>query len=138
MTMKWWAVLLLSCSSVQAQTLAPHPIVIGGNDEMDACSAVSRVVGLQPSGDGFLAVRNGPGRSYSLKDRLREGDEVYDCVTVKMADGYWSGIIYDRRGQGPAKIGECGVSGTINPARAYRGPCKFGWVKSSWLKVIAG
>jgi hypothetical protein len=37
------------------------PILIGGNDKLDACGSTGEVVGLDPKGDGFLSVQSGPG-----------------------------------------------------------------------------
>src|SRR3954449_12304238 len=50
------------------------PVIIGGDAGYDACSSNGVVVGLDPNGDGFLAVKSGPGLSYPRIDKLYNGD----------------------------------------------------------------
>jgi hypothetical protein len=126
------AVLLLN----PAMSLAQHndvAVSVGGNDVVDACPSWAVVAGLNPSGDGFLAVRAGPGTHYRQRDKLTEGRGFYVCSNSR--DGQWVGIVYPRPGQ---DNGECGVHGVIVTARAYTGPCHFGWVHQRWVNVIAG
>lgn len=68
-----------------------------------------------------------------MRDKLVEGQGFYVCDQSK--DGKWAGIVYPHSGQ---DRGECGVHGSIVPARYYLGPCKFGWVHQRWVNVIAG
>jgi hypothetical protein len=52
-------------------------IMIGGEEDLDACSSTGEVTGLDPSGDGFLSVRSGPGgRPYREIDRLFNGNRA--------------------------------------------------------------
>jgi hypothetical protein len=82
------------------------PIVGHGGDGQTAdCSSRTIVVGLNPGGDGFLAVRTGPGTQYRKIDELRNGEVVYGCD----ARGDWIAIVY-----GPSKA-------------------KKGWVHGRWL-----
>ncbi|WP_099867977.1 SH3 domain-containing protein [Pararhizobium haloflavum] len=69
------------------------------------CSSQSIVSGLDPNGDGFLAVRAGPGTEYRKIDQLHNGDAVYICG----ARGDWLAIVY-----GPSKS-------------------NAGWAHSRWL-----
>lgn len=50
----------------------------------------SRVTGLDPNGDNFLAVRSGPGSNYRKIDELHSGDRVRTC-DIK---GNWVGVFY--------------------------------------------
>jgi uncharacterized protein YraI len=74
-----------------------------------ACFATSTVNGLNPNGDGFLAVRTGPGSNYPMIDKLYNGD----VVTVHDLSGRWRGVSY--------------ANGT-----------RVGWVHSNWLVDLAG
>ena len=55
------------------------PVRIGGQADLDACGSWAAVSGLKPDGDGFLAVRGGPGAGHAMRDRLREGDAFFVC-----------------------------------------------------------
>lgn len=59
-------------------------------DEQAAGCLASIVTGLNPNGDGFLAVRSGPGTDYRKIDELRNGDVVRTCAR----NGPWIGIYY--------------------------------------------
>ena len=52
------AVLIAGCASA---ALAGNGIAVmfGGEADLDACGGYGEVVGLNPQGDGFLAVRSG-------------------------------------------------------------------------------
>ncbi|MEO1397900.1 MAG: SH3 domain-containing protein [Pseudomonadota bacterium] len=99
--------LFLTVASSSAQQLAV-PIVkdcVGGQA---ACYATSQVAGLKATGDGFLAVRTGPGSNYRMIGKLRNGD----VVSVIAFRGKWRGV--ELR------------NGTL------------GWVYSRWLRDLAG
>lgn len=88
----------------------------GQADDGQATTCASSVVaGLDPEGDGFLALRSGPGTGYAKIGELHNGDVVYPCD----ARGDWVGILlaYPGRGQKP-------------------GP--GGWVHGRWLRPQAG
>ena len=78
-------------------------------DAQAAGCAASIVTGLNPSGDGFLAVRSGPGTEYGRIDELHNGDMVRTCAM----EGQWVGVYY----------GE---------------PRQRGWVHGNWLAHAAG
>lgn len=109
------------------------PVVVGEQEDLDACSSWAEVHGLNPKGDGFLAVRAGPSVAHAMRDRLREGDGLFVCGGS--ADGTWLSIVYPRKGQDAA---ECGVSSALPAPRAYRGPCAWGWVRADWVRILAG
>jgi hypothetical protein len=109
------------------------PVVVGEEVELDACTSWAKVKGLVPGGDGFLAVRGGPGSKYARRDRLREGDEFFVCSYSP--DGKWLAIVYPREGQDP---GDCRVSVSLPKPVAYQGPCAWGWVHGKWVQFLAG
>ena len=78
-------------------------------DDQAAGCGLSVVVGLNPGGDGFLAVRSGPGTEYRQIDELHNGDLVRTCAI----HGQWIGIYY----------GE---------------PRLRGWAHGNWLEHAAG
>ena len=96
-----------SLSVASAQKLSV-PIIKDCTDGQAACYATSQVSGLKANGDGFLAVRTGPGSNYRMIGKLRNGD----VVTVISFRGKWRGVEL-RNGS-------------------------FGWVHSNWLSDLAG
>jgi hypothetical protein len=105
------------------------PVMVGGEPDLDACSGVGIVVGLNPDGDNFLAVRTGPGTGFAMLDKIHTGQQFFDCDR----DGNWVGIVYSRDDQA-----ECGVSTPIAERRPYAGPCNWGWVFRKYTRLIAG
>ncbi|WP_226780944.1 SH3 domain-containing protein [Oceaniglobus trochenteri] len=70
--------LLVSLSSAPAlaQLLdVPFDTYCPPNSEA-ACFGVATVMGLNPKGDGFLAVRTGPGSNYPMIGKVHNGDRV--------------------------------------------------------------
>ena len=125
--------LMLLLTSMAVAKDSSVPVMIGehGEVDLDACVGAGAVFGLNPKGDGFLAVRSGPAAHYKLLDRLQEGQQVFLCSSSE--DELWHGVIYTS----DAKV-DCGVGSPVKSARAYKGPCKSGWVSTKWIKVIAG
>lgn len=78
-------------------------------DDQAAGCAGAQVMGLNPNGDGFLAVRSGPGSNYKKIDQLHNGDSVRPCTQK----GKWFGVYYGS-------------------------PRKKGWVHGNWLGAWAG
>ncbi|EKE44254.1 hypothetical protein OCGS_1770 [Oceaniovalibus guishaninsula JLT2003] len=73
-------------------------------DAEAACFGVARVMGLDPQGDGFLAVRTGPGSDYPQIGAVHNGDRVG---------------IYDKRGAWYAI--------SFGPGN------RLGWAHGNWL-----
>ena len=82
--------------------------VVTPDDQAAGCAS-STVAGLDPSGDGFLAVRSGPGTQFRMIGQLHNGAVVRTCA----AEGPWVGVLF---GAGRAK----------------------GWVHGRWLAPLAG
>ncbi|TXI48096.1 MAG: integron [Lysobacter sp.] len=111
---------------------AEVPVRVGIHEDLDACGSFAEVKGLNPRGDGFLAVRSGPGADYAMRDRLPEGATFYVCG--ESADGRWISVVYPRKGQTQE---QCDVS-SPKSGGAYRGPCAYGWVNARWVNILAG
>lgn len=122
------AALLLSsllAASADARS-ARVPVLVGGDPDLDACSSVGKIVGLDPNGDNFLSVRSGPGSKYDELDRLHTGDLVYLCDE----HGAWQGVVYPAEG--------CGVTTSVPNQQPYTGPCRSGWIFGKYVVVVAG
>lgn len=104
------------------------PLILGDNYVLDACAGNGVIAGLDPAGDGFLAVRSGPGTGHAELDRLYNGEGVYLCGE----SGRWIAIVYTRRG------GNCNVTSPWPIRQAYTGPCRSGWVHRNWVRQTAG
>lgn len=118
---------IVSLSAALAQS--SKPVSVGGEASLDACGGVGAVIGLDPRGDNFLAVRSGPGAKYKMIDKLHAGQMFFDCD----AQGKWIGIVYSRKPNAA-----CGVSSPVRKRQAYRGPCRSGWIFKKYTKLIAG
>ena len=102
------------------------PVMLNDTGE-DACGT-GIVEGLDPNGDGFLAVRTGPGTEYSQVNSVFNGDYVAICDS----SGDWFGIVYGYDGcTGGSPVGD-----TQNGP--YSGPCLAGWVHSNYVQFLAG
>jgi len=113
-------------TSAQSRGVA---VMMGGEADFDACGITGKVVGLNPNGDNFLAVRRGPAGTYQMIDKLHTGNNVYMCDQ----QGDWIGIVYDISGNE-----DCGVSSPVAAKQAYSGNCKSGWVHRNYIRAIAG
>lgn len=115
---------LLAMSLPASTNKLDVPIVeTGGDGQMANCTS-STVTGLSAGGDGFLAVRSGPGSQYRKLAELHNGD----VVSVFEHKGKWASVVY-----GDLESGEC-VSLKTRPVTNS----KKGWVHTKWLKHLAG
>jgi hypothetical protein len=121
------AVMIAATPAIALARASNVPIMLGGNDDYDACGSAGVISGLSPRGDGFLSVRSGPGVNYAEMDRLYNGNAVQICDRR----GGWMAVVY---GGGR----DCGVSSPWPKRLAYTGPCKYGWVASRYVTVTAG
>lgn len=104
------------------------PVPLGATPGVDACPTLGSVAGVRT----FLAVRAGPGVSYRQTDALHNGHMLFLCSAS--ADGQWQGVVY----AADPGLQECGVSSPVATPEPYRGPCKSGWVRATWVAVLAG
>lgn len=112
---------------VRASTLPEQPIMLQAS-QFDACNQSGEIVGLDPHGDNYLAVKAGPSGAHGEKDRLAQGDRVWICGR----QGSWIAVIYQTQGE------TCGVNTPARSSGAYRGPCAWGWAHRNYVKVTAG
>ena len=106
----------------------------GGHEDFDACGSVGRIQVPDNANRDFVEVRRGPGRRFSVADRLRAGDEVLLCDRSD-ADGRWSGVVYSE----DREDFDCGgLTSPIAERQPYRGPCRSGWIAVGAIEVIAG
>jgi len=98
----------------------------------------ARVSKLKRGGDGFLAVRTGPGAQFPERDRLVQDRYVYALPAVSG----WRPVIFGETGEELDVLEKrCGLN---NPPpddapikRVYTGPCRYGWVDQRWLTLLA-
>ena len=70
------ALSLLIATPLQAQPLDVAFDTYCPPDSEAACFGAANVMGLNPGGDGFLAVRSGPGSQYRKIGEVYNGDRV--------------------------------------------------------------
>lgn len=99
------------------------PVIEQGGDGQAANCMSSVVSGLQAGGEGFLAVRSGPGTQYRKLEELHNGD----VVIVFEYRGSWAGIVY--------RTSEVRCSSTTTAPVTYE---RKGWVHTNWLRPLAG
>lgn len=78
MRVQWVAAVFYMVSAIpqaQAQTLYVVIMQYAGDGELDTC-ATGKGVGLKDDGEGFLAVRSGPGGKYQKRDERVNGEQV--------------------------------------------------------------
>ncbi|WP_350335660.1 SH3 domain-containing protein [Coralliovum pocilloporae] len=100
------------------------PVIEHADGDFDTCG-LGQVKGLKANGDGFLAVRSGPGSSYKKLDELHNGDRVW----LFDQKGKWLGVVYD--------VNQVDCS-PISEDRPVRQKGKKGWIHSNWVKFLAG
>jgi len=112
------------------------PVRIGeGGPRFDACQSVGEV-GRHVSGS--LPVLSAPFDRAEKIDSLPAGQTIHICT--RSIDQQWLGIVYDQPSD-PAATGtpvDCGVSSPVRAKRNYDGPCKSGWVESTYVVLVAG
>lgn len=111
---------------VSAQQL-DVPVTEQEGDGQAATCGLSEVRGLKSGGDGFLAIRSGPGANYAKIGELHNGDRVNQFT----GQGDWVGIATSE-----GIIDQPGVCANNGPARNLSGS-GLGWVHSNWLLWIA-
>jgi hypothetical protein len=123
------ASLIANAVAAQQRTMRPEvPIVIEASDDTDACNASGIVKGLDPHGDGFLAVKSAPSLQALRIDKLYNGERVYLCNR----QGDWYGVVYSKERQ------DCNVSTPWPHTLPYTGPCRSGWAHRNWIAAEAG
>ncbi|UES41183.1 SH3 domain-containing protein [Roseibium aggregatum] len=101
------------------------PVIEQPADDWDTCG-LAEVAGLKAGGDGFLAVRAGPGSDFDKIDEVHNGDRLY----LFSESGDWYGVLYG--------VGELDCSPITEPRKAERPGAKSGWVHKNWVRPLAG
>ena len=103
------------------------PVMYGGETQEDACGSWGEIQGISKHGDGFIAIRNGPGSKFKIKDKI-----YYNSTQVTLCDfhGKWIGIVYGDT--------DCGTSSPIPKRQPYKGKCKVGWIYEKYVRLTAG
>ncbi|MDH5181302.1 MAG: hypothetical protein OEZ39_00655 [Gammaproteobacteria bacterium] len=116
--------LLLTATTVSAGQ--PVPVIVGGDENMDACPSLARPNALPAD---QLTVHAGPSASQPVIDTLKMGADIWVC----RGEAGWIGVVYpDKPNQ------DCGIHSPIEKETAYPGPCKSGWVRETALEIVAG
>ena len=127
------AVMALPCQTL-AKPLSPAtvPVTVGAEAELNACTSIGH-------GKAVLIVRAAPSLSARAVASLAKIHLIWICEQRDNAK--WYGIVYGPAAASHSKTGlppACGVNDSIAKPKAYRGPCKSGWVPADAVKTIAG
>jgi hypothetical protein len=109
------------------------PVIIEHSPEGYAPCAYGVVHNLDPKGDGFLAVKAGPGLQYERIDKLYNGKQVIICGDK----GPWYAIVYTKTRQRDDAMRYCNVEENRVKTLPYTGPCRSGWAHQRWIKQIS-
>lgn len=103
------------------------PVMVGGNGDMDACPTLG--VSNSNNKKSSTPVHSAPSNTSTVTDQLANDRFVWICSEK----GTWIGIVYSTTDDI-----NCDVSKHINPAQAYKGKCKSGWIPQSNVSPAAG
>ena len=111
--------------TVGGEPLATRAVMIGTEGpSLPACSSISRV---KPGGtDVYWA----PGETRAVKAKLAGGANVSLCEAAD--NDAWFGVIFAAPGTDPDM---CGVGKSVQSAREYQGPCRWGWIKGGTVEL---
>lgn len=118
--------LLAICATSTSAGTLDVPIYEQASDGQAANCGGGTVMGLKTGGDGFLAVRTGPGADYRKIGELQNGDRV----AIIEERGGWYGVIVP--GGSVDQTDACRRSG---PRRKLSGS-GLGWVSGRWIGDI--
>lgn len=104
------------------------PIIMEGGTGLDPCGN-GYVKGLDPQGDGWLAVKSAPNIKAKRIDKIYNGQEVYVCEQR----GDWIGIVYTTR-----RTADCNTMSPWTATLPYTGPCRSGWAHRKYIDAYAG
>ncbi|PQM28810.1 hypothetical protein CVO77_10345 [Sphingopyxis lindanitolerans] len=113
--------------AVAGEPIATRAVMIGTEGaSLPACSSISRVKA------GGTDVYWAPGETRAVKAKLAGAMKVSVCEATD--DDAWFGIVF----AGPG-IDEdmCGVGRSVQNAREYQGPCRWGWIRGGTVQLGA-
>jgi hypothetical protein len=107
---------------------------------LDACGARGIV---RRAGAQGLALRAAPFSRARATESLAEGTRLHICT--RSLDQRWLGVVVIPPPLTPSEGGnvmeaaptDCGVSEPVERKQPYDGPCRSGWVASSYVELIA-
>lgn len=102
------------------------PIFEHESDGEAANCGVGTVMGLRADGDGFLAVRSGPGSQFLKLGEVHNGDRV----TIFGGQGDWLAIAVPG-----GQVDQDNVCARVGPRRQLSGS-GLGWVHKNWIGDI--
>ncbi|WP_172327099.1 SH3 domain-containing protein [Mangrovicoccus sp. HB161399] len=102
------------------------PIYEDQSDGQAANCSVGTVMGLKAGGDGFLAVRSGPGSEHAKIGELHNGDKV----TIFGREDGWYAILVPG-----GQIDQADACGRAGPRRQVTGG-GLGWAHGNWIGNI--
>ena len=126
-------------SAEEAAVVDERPVQIGFDGRrFAACASYGEVTSFNPRGEDTLTVRAAPAGSAAEVDQLAAGTGVAMCQKV----GGWIGIVYPpppaaaEEGEEIEELLDCGTGSPVPSARNYEGPCRTGWVREEYIRLM--
>lgn len=105
-----------------------RPVMLYASDDLDPCS-LGKIAETGP--DEAVMVFPGDSRDLDMVDTLTGGAQVWVCDVSEESD--MVGIVY-----AADDTTDCELSSPLDADRPYLGPCRWGWIKSDLVEVVAG
>lgn len=128
-TMSFGLGVAMAWLAASAAAEPPSSTPVGDIGAGSYCESIGEIRGLKAGGDGFLAVRAGPGSGHGVVDKLGNGQTLHLC----RSEGRWVSVLYPAPGSNDRRC----IAESADIGR-YRGPCQSGWVHWNWVEIIAG
>lgn len=126
-------------SAEEAAMIDARPVQIGFDGRrFAACASFGRVTNLGAGGEATLTVRAAPAGSAEEIDHIAPGTGLAMCQKV----GGWIGIVYPpavpaaEEGEEAEELLDCGTGSPVPDARNYDGPCRSGWVREEYIRLM--
>ncbi len=104
------------------------PVMVGGNEGLDACLTLGAVVGHGDSKE--VTIYSKPDKTSPVVKKLPSGTHVMICDS---SGGDWLGVVFSGE-----PFPSCDLSSFNQPRQPYTGKCDSGWVKKSEIEFLAG
>ncbi|WP_269513734.1 hypothetical protein [Brevundimonas subvibrioides] len=109
-----------AASAVTAAAVAPRPVMMGGEADMDACAGVSRI---KPG--RVVLIRSAPDQNAGIVASLPEGIALWVCEEEGAPEG-WTGVAFDM----PDAPETCEGPGTPSTDKVpVPAVCQSGWAQ---------
>lgn len=111
--------------ALAGEPLATRAVMIGTEGpSLPACSSISRVKA------GGTDVYWAPNETRAVKAKLAGGASVSLCEAAE--NDAWFGVVFAAPGTDPDM---CGVGRSVQNAREYQGPCRWGWIRGGTVQL---